>query len=86
MHLEADILRKVNISEFAPVEEQVESLPSDRDNLYAQVQKQADELSRLIVQSEKQQLEASKLKLQNKAYSKRFNVLIHGIPEDPKNP
>ena len=40
----------------------------------------------MIAQSEKQQLEASKLKLQNEAYSKRFNVLIHGIPEDPKNP
>ena len=26
-----------------------------------------------------------KLKLQNEAYSKQFNVLIHGIPEDPKN-
>ena len=84
--LEADILRKINISEFTPVEEQVESLRSDQDDLYAQVQKQADELSRLIAQSEKQQLEASKLELQNEAYSKRFNVLIHGIPEDPKNP
>ena len=84
--LEADILRKVNISQFTPVEEQVESLRSDQDDLYTQVQKQADILSRLIVQSEKQQLEASKLKLQNEAYSKRFNFLIHGIPEDPKNP
>ena len=59
---------------------------SDQDDLYAQVQKQADELSRLRAQSEKQQLKASKLKVQNEAYSKRFNVLIHGIPEDPKNP
>ena len=68
------------------MEEQVESLRSDEYDPYAQVQKQADELSRLIAQSEKQQLKASKLKLQNEAYSKRFNDLIHGIPEDPKNP
>ena len=32
--LEADIMRKVNISEFTPVEEQVESLRSDQDDLY----------------------------------------------------
>ena len=33
-----------------------------------------------------QQLEASKMKLQNEAYSKRLNVLIHGIVEDQKHP
>ena len=35
--LEADIMREVNISQFTPVEEQVESLRSDQDDLYAQV-------------------------------------------------
>ena len=47
---------------------------------------QADELSRVIDLTEQQQLEASKMKLQNEAYSKRLNVLIHGIVEDQENP
>ena len=45
----------------------------------------ADELSRVIDLTEQQQLEASKMKLQNEAYSKRLNVLIHGIVKDQKN-
>ena len=40
----------------------------------------------MIDLTEQQQLEASKMKPQNEAYSKRLNVLIHGIVEDQENP
>ena len=84
--LETELSHKVSVNEFTPVERQVKSLQSNQDKLYAQVRMQADELSRVIDLTEQQQLEASKMKLQNEAYSKRLNVLIHGIVEDQENP
>ena len=76
---------RISVNEFTPVERRVKSLQSNQDKLYAQVRMHADELSRVIDLTEQQQLEASKMKLQNEAYSKRLNVLIHGIVKDQKN-
>ena len=77
--LETELSHKVSVNEFTPIERHVKSLQSNQDKLNAQVRMQADELSRVIDLTEQQQLDSSKMKLQNEAFSKRLNVLVHGI-------
>ena len=81
-YLEKSLSQKVNINDFTPVEAQVKNLPVELDTLHARMKQPAASMNNLTMKANDLQLESEKEKLRSEAYSKRLNILNHGIPED----
>ena len=84
--LEGAVRQKTESTMFAELQNKVKNLEVKLEILSEQEAKHLDCTTRVEQKFESYFLEAERAKISSEAYSKRLNILVHGIEEYPTNP
>jgi len=76
--IETEMTEKANTSDLKLLQEKLVKLAEYVQN----IEEKFNNTINHVDQNEKHHEEAELVKLQNEAYSKRFNLLVHGLPEN----